>query len=208
MEIRIITNVKFAKIIADIHMKTFPGFFLTFLGKGFLTLLYKGFIKHDRSNVIGAFENDKLVGFLAYSENISQFYKYLVKKSLLLFAWYSFLAVFRKPGVMFRLMRALTYSINCEQDDPFIELSSIGVLPEAKNKGVGGKLIDALKNTVDRMSFKYIKLETDKINNDNVNAFYLKNGFKLNKSYTTREGRLMNEYRYEFVGNPLESIGG
>ena len=29
--------------IVDIHMKTFTGFFLTFLGKGFLKQLYKGF---------------------------------------------------------------------------------------------------------------------------------------------------------------------
>ncbi len=43
--------------IVDIHMKTFTGFFLTFLGEGFLKHLYKGFIKHNESNVIGAFVN-------------------------------------------------------------------------------------------------------------------------------------------------------
>lgn len=230
MRIERITNKKYASQIANIHIKTFKGFFLTFLGEGFLTELYKGFMTHEYSGVLGAFEDvdsissnnnshnikSSLVGFLAYSENISQFYKYLIRKRLIPFAWYSLLAFCRKPKVMFRLLRALTYSKVSIRDDKYIELASIGVDPNFKNKGIGSLLIIALKKQVkekerkqkyqridsfavagnSKAQFKYIKIETDKINNDSVNAFYLKNGFVLDSSYTTNEGRKMNEYRY------------
>jgi ribosomal protein S18 acetylase RimI-like enzyme len=166
------------------------------LGRGFLRNLYKGFITHENSNIIGVFEDDKLLGFVAYSENISKFYNYLIKKSLIPFAWYSFRAFLKRPKTMFKLLRAFTYSENSKREETYIELSSIGVSPDVKNKGVGSMLIDALKNEIDSEQFSYIKLETDKIDNDAANAFYLKNGFELNNSYFTRENREMNEYRF------------
>jgi hypothetical protein len=61
---------------------------------------------------------------------------------------------------------------------------------------VGSKLIDYLKEMVDFDTYAYINLETDADNNENVNRFYLKNDFVLIKTFTTAEGRRMNEYRY------------
>lgn len=197
----ILVSAEYVDDIVEIHMKTFTGFFLTFLGRGFLKHLYKGFIEHDKSNVIGAFEDDRLVGFLAYSEDISAFYKYLIRKRLLPFAFYGALAFFRKPAIMLRLLRAFTYPESSKRPEPYVELSSIGVLPEAKNKGIGTMLIDELKKTVSNGQFSYIKLETDRLNNDAVNAFYIKNGFVLDRSYTTREGREMNEYHFKLTRN-------
>lgn len=182
--------------IVDIHMKTFTGFFLTFLGEGFLKHLYKGFIKHNESNVIGAFDDDRLVGFLAYSEDISGFYKYLIKKRLLPFVFYSAIAFLKKPVIMLRLLRAFTYSKSSKRSEAYVELSSIGVLPEAKNNGIGTMLINELKRNISSDKFSYIKLETDRLNNDAANAFYIKNGFVLYRSYITREGREMNEYHF------------
>ena len=40
--------------VVKIHMETFAGFFLTFLGKGFLRQMYKGFIAHENSGLIVA----------------------------------------------------------------------------------------------------------------------------------------------------------
>lgn len=203
MKIEILTSLKYINDIVDIHMRTFSGFFLTFLGRGFIKQLYKGFIAHNDSNIIGAFDDDRLLGFVAYSENLSGFYKYLIKKSLIPFAFYSFLAFLRKPKIMFRLLRALTYPKSSKREEAYIEISSIGVLPEAKNQGVGTSIIDALKIKIDDNQFRYIKLETDKLNNDVVNAFYVKNGFELEGSFVTSEGREMNEYRYYLKSEKL-----
>ena len=59
-------------------------------------------------------------------------------------------------------------------------------------------LIDTLKSYVDFNEYAYITLETDAINNDAANHFYLKNGFVLEREFTTNEGRKMFEYRYRY----------
>lgn len=182
--------------VVDIHMKSFSGFFLTFLGKGFLKQLYKGFLEEENSGLIVAFDEDKkILGFLAYSSNLSGFYKYLIKKHLISFGWYAMLGFFRNPKIFFRLIRAFAYSREAKREEKYIELSSIGVLPISENLGIGSRLIDYLKK-LNFEGYQYIKLETDAINNDIANNFYRKNGFILNHSYFTPEGRKMNEYRW------------
>ena len=196
MTVEICEDRKYVDKIVGIHMKTFTGFFLTFLGEGFLKQLYTGFMNHEGSNVIIALdENKQPVGFLAYSENLSGFYKYLIKSRFFQFAWYAFLGFLRRPKIFIRLLRAFTYSEDSKREEKYIELSSIGVLPEVKNQGVGSRMIQYLYGLSDRNEFEYIKLETDKENNEGANHFYQKNGFELDHSYETPEGRKMNEYR-------------
>ncbi len=185
--------------VVKIHLETFKGFFLTFLGRGFLRCLYKGYITHNSSNLLIAVDNEQVIGFLAYSEDLSGFYKYLIKKSILPFTWYSLCAFCKKPSALFRLIRAFSCSTESKRDEKYIQLSSIGVLPTVKNHGTGSFLIKSLINKVEFNMFSYIKLETDAINNDVVNNFYLKNGFMLDHEYETPEGRKMNEYRYYYM---------
>lgn len=183
-------------LVVEIHIKSFKGFFLTFLGKGFLRLLYASFVRFSESDIIVAFENDKPVGFIAYSKNMSGLYKYMIKRKLIPFMWYSFLAFIRRPKVFLRLFRALLRPGETKREDKFVELSSIGVMPEKKGCGIGSALIGYLKSDVNFTEYKYISLETDALDNDAANGFYVKNGFELTKEFFTREGRKMYEYRY------------
>lgn len=187
---------KIIPVIADIHIKTFKGFFLTFLGRGFLKLLYSSFVRFPKSDLIVAFEGDTPVGFIAYSEDMSGLYKYMIKRKLIPFMWYSLLAFIRKPKVFLRLFRALLKPAETKREDKYVELSSIGISPDKKGKGIGSALISYLKNEVDFTEFKYIALETDAVDNDAANGFYVKNGFNLTREFVTHEGRKMNEYRY------------
>ena len=66
--------------IVSIHLNTFTGFFLTFMGRGFLNQMYRSYCDHDESGLLVAEENGKAVGFLAYSGNFSGLYKYMIKK--------------------------------------------------------------------------------------------------------------------------------
>ena len=182
--------------IVLIHLNTFKGFFLTFMGKCFLKLMYRSYVEYENSGVLVAFENDKPIGFLAYSGNLSGLYKYMIKKRLIPFAWYSLGAFFRKPTVFMRLVRAFLKPSETKREEKYIELASIGVDPNIKSKGVGTQLIDALKAKVDFNEYSYITLETDAVNNDGANHFYKKNGFVLEREFETNEGRKMFEYRY------------
>lgn len=198
MEILVNPNLSREELddVITIHMETFKGFFLTFLGKGFLKQMYKGFISHANSGLIIAKIDGEIVGVLAYSENLSAFYKYLLKTKLLSFAWYSLGAAIRRPSTIYRLIRAFLKPSETKRNEKYVELSSIGVDPKMKGKNIGTMMIDKLKSMFDVNRFAYINLETDAIDNDSVNSFYIKNGFKLARSFETLEGRKMNEYRW------------
>ena len=191
------TEKAIIKEITHIHMQTFEGFFLTFMGKGFLKTMYQTYCRHENSNLLGAFDaNGKIIGFLAYSKDMSGLYKYMIKHSLIPFAWYSLGAFFRKPKVFVRLIRAFLKPSEAKREEKYIELSSIGVIPTAKSRGIGSKLVDYLKETEGQSNCQYISLETDADNNEGANAFYIKNTFSLERVYYTKENRRMNEYRY------------
>lgn len=184
--------------IVEIHLSTFQGFFLTFMGKGFLRQMYLSYCEHESSGLLIASddEDQSTIGFLAYSSNMSDLYKYMLKKKLIYFTWYSIGAVFRKPAAFLRIIRAFLKPSEAKAEAPYVELSSIGVKPDIISEGVGSQLVEELKNRVNFSTFKYIKLETDAENNDLANHFYEKNGFELQRVFMTREGRKMNEFRY------------
>ncbi len=183
--------------VVQIHLDTFQGFFLTFMGRGFLRQLYRSYCGHKESGLLGAFDDqENLVGFLAYSSQLSGLYKYMIKKRLIPFAWYATGAFFRKPKVFMRLVRAFLKPGESSREEAYVELASIGVKPDTKGMGVGSALIDQLKKQVNFSQFAYINLETDAADNEAANRFYEKNGFVLCRRFQTHEGREMNEYRF------------
>lgn len=182
--------------IVSIHLNTFTGFFLTFMGRGFLNQMYRSYCDHDESGLLVAEDNGKAIGFLAYSGDFSGLYKFMIKTRLIPFGWYSVGAFFRRPSAFMHIIKAFLKPSEVKRDEKYVELSSIGVDPTIKSKGVGSLLIDDLKKIVDFREFAYITLETDAVNNDGAIHFYEKNGFVQARIFETDEGRKMYEYRY------------
>lgn len=182
--------------IVSIHLDTFTGFFLTFMGRGFLNQMYRSYCDHCESGLLVAEEDGKAVGFLAYSCDFSGLYKFMIKKRLFLFGVYSIGAFFRRPSAFMHIIRAFLKPSETRRHEKYVELSSIGVSPNVKSKGIGTRLIDELKSKVDFEKYAYITLETDAINNDVAIHFYEKNHFICERVYRTDEGRKMFEYRY------------
>ena len=93
-----------------------------------------------------------------------------------------YVAAFTAWGIWASIKHLIPYLKEChyrnevKREEKYIELSSIGVDPTNKCKGVGSLLIDELKKTVDFDKFAYITLETDAVNNDGAIHFYEKNG--------------------------------
>ena len=182
--------------LAKLHSKAFPDFFLTQLGQPFLRTLYKGYLDDPDSGIIVAEDNCDLLGFIAYSNDYSGFYKRLIKKKIVQFAWCSFLAVLRHPRFTKRILGAFKKSELVQKTEKYVELASICVKPEMSGMGIGSALIDYLKSIVDFEQYYFISLETDADNNNVANRFYISNGFKLDMQYYTAENRRMNEYHY------------
>lgn len=182
--------------IVSIHLNAFTGFFLSFMGRGFLNQMYRSYCEHNASGLLVAMEDENAVGFLAYSSDFSGLFKYMIKKRLIFFGWYSIGAFFRKPSAFMHIIRAFLKPSDVKRREKYVELSSIGVDPDNKSRGVGSILVDDLKKRVDFNEFSYITLETDAENNEGAIHFYEKNGFVRERLYVTQEGRKMYEYRF------------
>lgn len=187
---------RYIRAIAELHKNAFPTFFLTQLGIPFLSTLYMGYLEDFDSGIIISEDESGLVGFIAYSNDYSRFYKKLIKKHLIRFAVCSVGAAIRHPSFIRRLLGAFKKSNEVYRTEKYVELASICVNPQKESNGVGSELIENLKRRVDFNIFEYINLETDAIDNDRVNEFYIKNGFILARTYITSEGRKMNEYKF------------
>ncbi len=184
--------------IVTIHLNTFTGFFLTFMGRGFLNQMYTSYCDYEEAGLLVAEEDGKAIGFLAYSSNFSGLYKFMIKTRLIQFGWYSIGAFFRRPSAFMHIISAFLKPGEAKREEKYVELSSIGVDPNIKSKGIGSLLIDSLKRKVDFTKFAYINLETDAVDNEGAIHFYEKNGFVRERMFETDEGRKMYEYR--FVG--------
>ena len=183
--------------IVTIHLNTFTGFFLTFMGRGFLRQMYQSYCDHEESGLLVAEGDGKTVGFLAYSSDFSGLYKFMIKTRLVQFGWYSMGAFFRRTSAFLHIIKAFLKPSEVKRKEKYVELSSIGVDPNVKSKGVGSKLIEKLKKLVDFEEYAYITLETDAVNNEGAIHFYEKNGFIRERMFVTDEGRKMYEYRFE-----------
>lgn len=183
------------KNVAAVHLSSFPGFFLTFLGSRFLSLFYYG-ICTASEGIAFVYLNDKGVpaGFVAGTTNPRGFYSRLLKKDWLKFAIASLVPIIRKPSVLKRVMRAVVHPAGNPVGDDVAGLFSIGVLPELQGTGAGKKLVQAFLNEAISRRCKRVFLTTDRDNNDAVNMFYVKLGFALERQFITPEGRRMNEY--------------
>jgi len=182
--------------IVEVHMSSFPGFFLAFLGPKFLKVFYQEVQAHRHGILQVAETGLKIVGFVAGVTQQADFYRYLVKERKWAFAFAAMGAAARRPMIVPRLIRALgkphesiTSAAAC--------LMSIAVAPASASTGIGAALVRSFSEELRRRSIKRFCLTTDRDGNDKVNNFYQKCGFKLTQVFCTYEGRWMNEYVME-----------
>lgn len=187
-----------------IHTAAFPGFFLSSLGAGFLQCMYQAYTYYAQASLLVAIDPDgKQIGFAAFSNNVSGVYKYMLKTNFLKLTFHVLIAAMRRPRLFAGVIRrAMGVGVDSGEDDT-VELTSIGVSPAYQGEGAGRSLLDAVKGNIDFRRFSFLSLTTDAKDNEQVNAFYLKNGFQLHRTFATREGRVMHEYRY----HPKETAG-
>lgn len=182
--------------VVEVHQKAFPEFFLTFLGKGFLTELYKGFIQSDASICKVAVSDKSIVGFVVGNLHPDVFFKKLYYKKGLRFLFLALGSMFRKPTLV---IKKIFYALRYRGEKPeALEnaalLSSIAVNPEIESKGVGSKMMEAFCDEAFQRGSDSVYLTTDEDSNDLTNRFYLKNGFHLEAVFTQTNSRKMNRY--------------
>lgn len=186
--------------VVRVHLASFPGFFLSFLGPHFLSLYYSGVCTAPEGIAFVYLNSEgRPAGFVAGTSNPRGFYSRLLKRDWLKFALASVGAVVRKPSVISRIARGLFHPGGNPIGDDVAGLFSIGVLPELQGTGAGKKLVQAFLETARERGCKRVFLTTDGDDNEAVNTFYEKLGFMVERQYVTPEGRRMNEYWLNLV---------
>ncbi len=180
--------------IVEIHLEGFPGFFLTFLGRDFLMLLYRSILKDHEGIVLVASSEGRIQGFVAGVIRQKGFYQRLLKGNKWAFATATLGALLKSPSIAPRLIRALRKPDEAEHASAETCLMSIAVRPEMEGKGIGRQLVQTFCRALAEQGAQAVCLTTDSDNNERVNRFYQKLGFRINRSFITPEGRAMNEY--------------
>lgn len=181
--------------VVEIHLASFPGFFLTFLGVRFLSLYYAG-ICAAPEGIAYVYVDDagSPAGFVAGTSDPRGFYSRLLRRDWIRFSLASLAAVIRKPSICPRIARGFLHPSRNPAGKDVAGLYSIGVLPSLQGTGAGKKLVVTFLEEARSRGCRRVFLTTDRDGNDTVNAFYRKMGFRVEREYATPEGRWMNEY--------------
>ncbi len=190
-----------AKVI-EVHLLGFSGFFLTFLGPAFLRELYNATI-YDPSGIAFVAEyQGNISGFVSGTTEPGGFYRRLLRKRWWGFAMAALIPLTKRPSIIFRLLRAFSKPGEAKNKMGCGTLMSLAVTPDSKGQGIGEALVYAYLKESSLQGLKCVNLTTDRDNNEQVNFFYQKLGFVCNRTYTTPEGRVMNEYLYSLNEMP------
>ncbi len=190
------------KDVVAVHIQAFRGFFLTFLGPGFLSELYRGILTDPSGMAFVALAGGGVIGFAAGAANPAGFYQRLLKKRWWRFGVAALPAVIKKPSASYRLFRALSLPKQVAAEKDRGTLMSLAVVPGQQGQGTGRALVHVFLEEAARRGVRKVDLLTDKVNNAPVNAFYLRQGFTLLRSYATPEGREINEYIIDLITGP------
>ncbi len=180
--------------IVRTHMRSFPDFFLTFLGPRFLELLYRNIALDSEGILLVADIDGRAVGFVAGVTRQTGFYRRLIRRQAWAFAWAATSAAFQRPAIIPRLWRALHRPGDAAQSTAEACLMSIAVSPEFQGRGLGKQLVGAFCHELVARGESVVCLTTDRDDNAATNCFYQQLDFKLVRWFVTPEGRTMNEY--------------
>ena len=195
--------------IVSLHVSVFRGFFLTLLGRRFLSELYRGFIA-EQDGICRVIEAElqpgqaAVVGFVAGTVRPEIFFRRLLFRRGMFFACAAVPGLLKHPMLVFpRLVNAIRYR---GARPPSIEhaalLSSIGVDPKVARLGFGRMLVDIFCEDAVALGARAVYLTTAQQGNDSVNTFYDRAGFRLLAAKRSKNGRVMNTY-----WRPIERLG-
>ena len=180
--------------VTAVHMSSFEGFFLSFLGPRFLRLYYESIVGYSGATGYVYVQDGHVMGFVCGTVSPSRFYRYLLRTRWWRFALAALGATLKRPAIIPRLARAFLVPGQTSRRTDAATLTSIAVDPTAQSKGIGAKLVRAFLEDMRARGVKYVDLTTDRHDNDKVNAFYQQQGFRCERTFATPEGREMNEY--------------
>jgi ribosomal protein S18 acetylase RimI-like enzyme len=180
--------------IVEIHLKSFPNFFLSNLGKDVLFHFYSQLLQENNTISFCVKNNKKNIGFVFASTRTEGMYTRIFKHGFSKFFLPLILSFFKNPNLFNRMIISYISTRKHKLNTSIpASILSICVIPESAGRGIGKVLLDKLENELIRLGLNGYYLTTDADNNDLTNRFYLKNDFRLNSTFSQGKRR-MNLY--------------
>jgi len=187
--------------VVEIHLSAFANYFLSFLGPAFLREFYRSFLSDPWAIALLATDGGpekRTLGFVVGTLEPAGFFRRLLIRRWWAFGFASIRALCLRPRIAPRLLRALVYRGEVPPGLSRALLSSIAVTPEAQHDGIGRMLLAAWVDKVKSRGSQGCYLTTDAEDNDAVNRFYQRAGWKVESILITPEGRKLNRYIMDF----------
>ncbi len=179
--------------IVDVHVRAFPGFFLTLAGRRFVSEYYRAIAEYTGGILLVARSGDSIAGFVSGFADPPGFYAFYRARRRRLAAVLA-LAVLRRPSLLPRVINNVRRVSAVEAGADEAELSSIGVDPAAGGRGTGQALVNGFIREAAGRGCPTVFLTTDEAENERVIAFYERLGFSHEASFR-RGRRAMRRYR-------------
>lgn len=133
-----------AGTVAELHRVQLTEAFLSTLGRGFLTQLYRGIATSPHGFVFVALdERDRIVGFVSGATDTGALQRWILRRRGLALGLY-LLPHLLRLSVVRRIWERLRYPSRVEGAFPRAELLSIGVCADMQGKGAAPALLDEL----------------------------------------------------------------
>jgi ribosomal protein S18 acetylase RimI-like enzyme len=181
-----------ANHVARLHIFGIPSGFISSLGQDFVAGLYEAIVEDQNSFGFVAVKDGEVLGFTAFSTNLSMLYKYVIFKKGFKFA-------FLLAGNMLswrnikKVWSNLFYPEKMKKHElPDAELLSIVVAPQGRGKGIAKQLVDAGFKECRKRGIDKIKVLVA-ADNQAANELYKKCGFELSTQIDSH-GVLSNIY--------------
>jgi len=191
IEIRSMTDDD-AMAVARMHVSSITEGFLSRLGVRFVRQLYLGIARDDCSHVWLADDGARIIGFCAYSRNVSAMYKQVLRARGVRLALAS-LPRSLNPIVIKEILDTLRYPAKqVEKELPSAEILSISVDAGSRGTGLGWQLIGKAINQARKDGEEAIKvLAGSKL--EGANRFYQACGFEKHDEIV-QHGGILNVY--------------
>lgn len=158
--------------VAKIHKEILPSF-LTEFPLSFIEKFYHFQIKRENQVLLGAFEKEKLVGFVFGTDDVEKLYDHFIQKNKIYFYFQTLKTLLFNPKYFFLFVGKFlskSFVSPCKR-----QLVYIAVDPKTGKKGFGRALLEALE--IEWKDHSYYELEVESENK--AYDFYKKNGFFL-----------------------------
>lgn len=179
--------------VTDVHIKAFPGFFLTTLGVSFVQTMYKAFLMNPHGIFIVNEADMRICGFAVGMLEASNKDRKLAINLLPQFVWAIIPAFFQNP---FRVFRRILSQLLSQDGAPSVPkgaavLRSIGVLPECQGLGAAALLLSEFEQRALQMGATSLALTTDVLDNERAIQFYRKHGYQIAQEFKQNKHRAM-----------------